>query len=256
MLPLHADRLLETRKWFSEFGGLIGLVDIRMGFLEHLEELRKRIVVAVIAVFVTAMCSYYFWRPLLKLVKRPLPAGYTLHYMNVMEPFIGRFRIAIFAGIFLAFPILMYEFLAFVAPAMKSKEKRFMYPALVLMTVLFICGVIFGFYYLLPVSVKWLFGQGEGQLSAMITFDGYVNFVALFLLAMGVGFETPIVILFLIKIGAVKPQTLRKNWRIAYVTILTLAAIITPDWSPITMIVMAIPMLILYELSLVLARVF
>lgn len=227
-----------------------------MGFLEHLEELRKRLVVSIIAVSTAAIGCYYFWRPLLRLAKKPLPAGYKLHYMNVMEPFIGRFRVAVFAGIFIAFPILLYEFLAFAAPAMKSKEKRFVYPALVLMIILFACGVVFGFYYLLPVSIKWLFGQSEGQLSPMITFDGYVNFVSLFLLAMGVGFETPIAILFLIKIGAVKPQTLRKNWRVAYIIILTLAAIITPDWSPITMFVMALPMIILYELSLVLARFF
>ncbi len=176
--------------------------------------------------------------------------------MSVMEPFIGRFRIAIFAGIFIAFPILLYQTLAFSAPAMKSKEKRFVYPMLVLMIILFICGVIFGYYYLLPVSVKWLFGQGEGQLSPVITFDKYVNFVGLFLLAMGVGFETPLIILFLTKIGAVSTKTLRKNWRVAYIVILTIAAIITPDWSPITMAVMAIPMIILYELSIILSRFF
>jgi len=231
------------------------VVDLKMGFLEHLEELRKRLVVCVTAVFVGAMGCYYFWRPLLKLVKRPL-GGQKLHYMSVMEPFIGRFRIAIFAGVFIAFPIILYEALTFMAPAMKSKEKRFVYPMLILMIILFACGVIFGYYYLLPVSIKWLFSQGEGQLTPIIAFDKYINFVGLFLLGFGGGFQTPIVILFLTKIGAVSPKTLRKNWRISYVTILTLAAIITPDWSPITMIVMAIPMIMLYELSLVLARFF
>lgn len=229
------------------------MVDVRMGFLEHLEELRKRLIICVIAVFTAAMGCYYVWRPLLKLVKRPL-GGYKLHYISVMEPFIGRFRIAIFAGVFIAFPIILCQFLAFVAPAMKSKEKRFVYPLIVLMIILFICGVVFGYYYLLPISVKWLFSQGEGLLVPMITFDRYVNFVGLFLLALGVGFETPIVILFLTKLGVVKPKTLRKNWRVAYVIILTIAAIITPDWSPITMLVMAVPMIMLYELSLILAR--
>jgi sec-independent protein translocase protein TatC len=139
---------------------------------------------------------------------------------------------------------------------MKSKEKRFVYPILVLMIIFFVCGVVFGYYYLLPISIKWLFSQGEGLLSPMITFDRYINFVGLFLLAFGAGFQTPIVILFLTKIGAVSPKTLRKNWRVAYVVILTIAAIITPDWSPITMIVMAIPMIMLYELSLILTRFF
>lgn len=232
------------------------MADFKMGFLEHLDELRKRLVVCVIAVFTTAMGCYYFWRPLFKLVQRPLPKGTTLQYLTVMEPFIGRFRIAIFAGVFIAFPIILYETLIFAAPAMKSKEKRFVFPMMILMIILFICGVIFGYYYLLPVSIKWLFGQGEGLLDPMITFDRYVNFVGLFLLAMGAGFETPIIILFLTKIGAVSTKTLRKNWRVAYVTILVIAAIITPDWSPITMMVMAIPMFILYEMSLLLSRFF
>ncbi len=225
-----------------------------MGFLEHLEELRKRLVICAIAVFTTAMGCYYFWRPLFRFVEGPLGTDMKLHYITVMEPFIGRFRIAIFAGVFISFPIILYQTLLFVAPALKSKEKRFLYPMMVLMIILFICGVIFGYYYLLPVSVKWLFGQGEGLLNPMITFDRYVNFVGLFLLAMGAGFETPIIILFLTKIGAVSPKTLRKNWRVAYVAILTIAAIITPDWSPITMGVMAVPMVVLYEMSILLSR--
>jgi len=231
------------------------LADKKMGFLEHLEELRKRLMVSVGAVLTAAITCYYFWRPLLSFVKRPL-GDYKLHYFNVMEPFIGRFRIAIFAGVFVAFPILLYQALTFAAPAMKSKEKRFVYPMMFLMLILFVCGVIFGYYYLLPISIKWLFAQGEGQLAPTLTFDGYVNFVGLFLLAMGVGFETPIIMLFLIKVGAVSVATLRKNWRVAYVTILVIAAIITPDWSPVTMFVMSLPMLILYELSMLLARFF
>jgi sec-independent protein translocase protein TatC len=225
-----------------------------MGFLEHLEELRKRLVVCAIAVFTTAMVCYYYWQPLFRIVQRPLPKGIKLNYTTVMEPFIGRFRLAIFAGVFVAFPIILYQTLLFIAPALKSKEKRFLYPMMIMMIILFICGVIFGYYYLLPVSVKWLFGQGEGLLTPLITFDRYANFVGLFLLAMGGGFETPVVILFLTKIGVVSPKTLRKNWRIAYVAILTIAAIITPDWSPITMGVMAIPMFILYEMSIFLSR--
>ncbi len=231
------------------------MVEKRMSFIEHLEELRRRLIICIFAVFIGACACYAFWKPILWLITKPL-GGHKLYYGTVMEPFIGRFRIAAFAGVFAAFPIILYEFLAFVAPALRRKEKRFIYPILCLLIFFFICGVVFGYMYLLPVSVKWLIAQGEGLLNPILLFDKYVAFAALFLLACGVGFETPVVILFLVKLGVVSPQALRRQWRVAYIIILIVAAIITPDWSPITMAVMAIPMIVLYEISILLARLF
>lgn len=225
-----------------------------MSIIEHLEELRRRIIISVIAICVGASVCYAYWEPLLGVITKPL-GNHKLFYHTVMEPFVGRFRVAIFAGIFLAFPIILYQVLAFVTPALKGKEKRFFYPTLGLLVILFVCGVVFGYQFVLPVGVNWLISQGGGVLEAVLSFDKYVAFASLFLLAFGVGFETPVLILLLVKLGVVTPQGLRRQWRVAYIVILFIAAIITPDWSPVTMGLMALPMIVLYELSILLSRV-
>lgn len=230
------------------------MVDKRMSIIEHLEELRRRIIISVIAICVGASICYAYWEPLLKVITKPL-GNHKLFYHTVMEPFVGRFRVAIFAGIFLAFPIILYQVLVFIAPALKGKEKRFLYPTLGLMIILFVCGVVFGYHFVLPVGVNWLISQGGGMLEAVLSFDKYIAFASLFLLAFGIGFETPVLILLLVKLGAVTPQGLRRQWRVAYIVILFIAAIITPDWSPVTMGLMALPMIALYELSILLSRV-
>lgn len=232
------------------------MVDKRISIIDHLEELRRAIIKSVIAISVAASVCYAYWKPIFEIVKKPLGKGQEIYVTSVMESFVGRFRIAIFAGLFLAFPVVLYQILSFIAPALKSKEKKFLYPILGMLVILFVCGVVFSYYIILPVGMEWLIGQGQGKLSLLITFDKYIAFVSLFLLAFGVGFETPVVILLLVKLGVVTPQTLRKNWRVAYIVILFIAAIITPDWSPITMGLMALPMLGLYELSIVLAKIF
>lgn len=231
------------------------MVDKRMTLIEHLEELRRCIIKSVIAVLIGASACYAYWKPIFELAKKPLGKDKLIYVTSVMESFVGRFRVAIFAGLLLAFPIILYQVLSFMAPALKSKEKKFLYPVLGLLIVLFVIGVAFGYHFVLPVGMEWLIGQGEGELQLIITFDKYIAFVSLFLLAFGIGFETPLVILLLVKVGVVTPKTLRKNWRIAYVVILFIAAIITPDWSPITMGLMAVPMILLYELSILLARI-
>ncbi|GFP22304.1 sec-independent protein translocase protein TatC, partial [Candidatus Hakubella thermalkaliphila] len=116
-------------------------------------------------------------------------------------------------------------------------------------------GVVFSYFNLLPVAIGWLLNQGQG-LELTLSVSRYVSFVGWFLLASGVAFELPLVLLALIKVGLVDRRALRKQWQVAYMVILLLAAILTPDWSPITMMVLALPMIVLYELALLLARFF
>ncbi len=229
------------------------MADVRMSFIDHLDELRKRLINIAIAVSIGATVGYIYWKPILDLILEPL-GDTELFFTTPMEPFVGRFRVAIFASIFAVFPIIIYQVMIFIAPALRSKEKKIALPIVLLLVILFYSGIIFGYQYILPVGINWLIGQGQGYVSQILTIDKYVSFIALFLLAFGGGFQTPVAILILVKIGVVSPKSLRKNWRIAYIVILTIAAIITPDWSPITMSIMALPMLILYELSILLAR--
>lgn len=229
------------------------MVDKKISFIDHLEELRQRIIVAFLAVAVGAAVCFFFAFPILRILTRP--AGkISLVYLSPIEPFMVKFKIAIWAGLFLAMPVVLYQTLAFVAPALKSKERKFVYPIIAGLIVLFALGVFFGYEAVMPVGIKWLFGQAGNELKANLTASMYVSFAFMFLLGFGVAFETPLVILFLVKLGVVSPQTLRRNWRVSYLAILVISAIITPDWSPVTMAIMAVPMIALYEISVLISR--
>lgn len=229
------------------------MVEKKMSFIDHLEELRQRIIVAFLAVAVGATVCFFFAFPILRILIRP--AGkISLVYLSPIEPFMVKFKIAMWAGLFFAMPVVLYEALAFVAPALKNKERKFVYPIITGLIVLFALGVFFGYEVVMPVGIKWLFGQAGNELRANLTANMYVSFAFMFLLAFGVAFETPLIILFLVKLGVVSPQTLRRNWRISYLAILVISAIITPDWSPVTMAIMAVPMIALYEISVLISR--
>ncbi len=224
-----------------------------MSFIEHLEELRVRIIVALIAVTVSASVCFFFAFPILRLLTRP--AGKVeLVYLSPLEPFMAKFKIAIWSGLFLAMPIILYQFIAFLAPALRKTERKIVYPVVIAMILLFALGVFFGYEAVMPAGIKWLFGQAGDVLRANLTANMYISFAFMFLLAFGIAFETPLVIIFLVKLGAVSPKALRNNWRIAYLIILVISAAITPDWSPVTMAIMAVPMILLYEISVLVAK--
>lgn len=225
----------------------------RMGFLDHLEELRRRIIIVLISVVVTGAIGYGFAFRILDILIKPA-GDIKLVYLSPLEPFMVKFKIAIWTGIFLALPIILYQFIAFVVPALKKKERAVLFPAIAGLVVLFGVGVVFGYHFIMPVGIGWLMGQAGDVLEANLTASMYVNFASLFLLAFGASFETPMLILVLIWLGVLTPKKLREQWRLAYVIILVIAAAITPDWSPVTMAVMAVPMIVLYEASVFLGR--
>jgi len=230
------------------------LVDKKMSFIEHLEELRRRLIVSFLSVFTGAIICWFFAFRIFRILARPSGIKRFI-YIGPLEPFMVKLKIALWAGLFLAMPIVLYEALAFITPALKKKEKRFIYPLVIGLAVLFISGVVFGYTFIMPVGTRWLLGQAGDVLQPYLTANMYVSFAGWFLMAFGLSFETPMVILLLVKLGVISPQALRRNWRVAYLIILVVAGIITPDWSPITMAIMAIPMMVLYELSVLLARI-
>ncbi len=228
------------------------MFDKKMSILTHLDELRRSIVISAIAVFIGASVCFFYAYPILDIIKKPA-GDIELMYMGVLDPFMAKFKIALFAGIFVAIPVIIYQVLSFLAPALKGREKKTVYPLVLLFVILFACGVVFGYKYIMPVGTEWLLGQAEGQISPILTVDKYIAYAALFLLAFGISFEMPLFILVLVMLGVVSPATLRKNWRVAYIIILLFAAIATPDWSPVTMAIFAAPMIVLYEFSILLA---
>ncbi len=227
-----------------------------MTLFEHLEELRRRIIVAFLSLTVAVSVCYIFSWQILDILKQPAERAsipLELHYLSVLDPFMVRFKIAIYAGLVLALPVIIFEIFAFVAPALRKKEKKIMYVSLAVIVLFFLGGTIFAYYYILPAGLNWLVGQAGTHLQPMLTAMEYISLVTLLLLALGITFETPLVVWLAVRLGIVTPQKLHKNWRIAIIAILIFAAFITPDWNPITMLMVSAPMFILYEGSILFA---
>jgi sec-independent protein translocase protein TatC len=227
-----------------------------MTLFDHLEEMRRRIIVAFLSLTVAMAVCYIFSWQILDILQEPAKRAsldLQLHYLSVLDPFMVRFKIALYAGIVLALPVIIFEILAFVAPALRKRERKAMYYALTSIIVFFIGGIIFCYYYILPAGLSWLVGQAGDQLQPMLTAMDYIGLVSLLLLALGITFETPLVVWLVVRLGLVTPQKLHKNWRVAVIAILIFAAFITPDWNPVTMVLVAVPMFILYEGSIVFA---
>ena len=232
------------------------MADQKMTFIEHLEELRRRIIVMFLALAVAVCIGYIFSWDILDFLKNPAAKAQiplNLYYQTVLEPFMVRFRIAMYAALVLALPVILYEIIAYIAPALRKREKRFMYTALLFIIIFFLGGVAFCYIYILPVGLKWLVGQAGGRITPVLMAGQYVGLVALLMVAVGLSFETPLVVWLVVRLGIITPQKLHKNWRWAIIAVLVFAAVITPDWNPITMILVAVPMFFLYEGSILMA---
>ncbi len=228
--------------------------DKHMTLIEHLEELRQRLVYSVVGLLAASGIGLLFVDRLLQILLQPT-RGKQLTTLTVLEPFLVKMKIAFLFGLALSMPWIMYQIYAFVSPGLTDTERRRTVPLALLSGVLFAVGIVFGYFFILPVSTTWLLNQAGNQFNVLLTANAYISYVLFFLVIVGAVFETPLVILSLVAIGVVTPQTLRKEWRIAYMIIAGVAVLGTPDWSPVTMFLVAVPMAALYEFSLVLCRV-
>ncbi len=227
--------------------------DIPQSIVEHLEEFRRRVLWAVAGFLVATFLGLWQQNRLLLLLMRP--AGLThLLALTVLEPMLVKFKVAVIFGLILSFPWLLLQALMFVSPALTEREARYVVPITTLSLALSVVGVVFGYLFVLPPSTHWLLNQAGSVMSVQITALSYVSYATLFLAALAVTFQTPLVVLTLIGLRIISRSQLRRQWRTVYMTITVLAAVVTPDWSPITMLLVAGAMAGLYELSLVLAR--
>lgn len=223
-----------------------------MAFIDHLEELRKRIIV-VLAVFVVFFgAAYPFHNDLLGFLTKPL-ANRELVFLDITEPFLMNIKISFIAALMAIMPLLVFQILGFAFPVFSKRIKRRVIPIGILFFILFYGGVAFSYFLMVPIAVNWLLSQGA-ELIQTLSVTKYVSFIGWFLVGTGIIFELPLILLFLIKINVLSVAMLRRQWRVVYIVILLLCAMITPDWSPVTMGVLAAPMILLYELALLLAR--
>ena len=230
-----------------------------MSLMGHLGELRKRLTYTGIAVVVCCVGTFIEKKYVFDILTRPLKGtpiyGQKIVALSVTEPFMAILKISIYAGLLIALPIIMWQFWAFIMPALYESEKRSIIPYVALTTGLFLAGVVFCYFAVLPIGVRWLLNFGKGQFTLLVHVDAYVSFVALFSLAFGVVFELPMVMMLLAWAGIVDYKKMAKVRKWAILGEAVVAMVITPSQDPISMLLMLIPLMILYEFGILLARI-
>jgi sec-independent protein translocase protein TatC len=228
----------------------------QVSLVDHLGELRERLVVSLAAFGVAfGLC---FWQSdlLLELARSPLPASHDrLITFGITEPFMTTMTIAGYGAIILALPVVLYQAYAFILPAFSDHDRKSIVPLLLMIPVLFIAGVAFGYFVVLPAATHFLLTFNESQFNIQVRAKEYFSFFSTTLLACGVVFQVPVGILAVTRLGIVNVEQLKKNRRYAYLACSIVAAAL-PGVDPVSMILETIPLLALYELSIVLARFF
>jgi sec-independent protein translocase protein TatC len=236
------------------------MADEKLSFTEHLEELRKRVIRCVIAIVIGFSISYAFSKTIYDFLARPLinalPPGSSLIFTTPTEAFLTYLKTAFFAGILLASPVILHQVWRFITPGLYEKERNSVTPFMIISAFLFLAGAAFGYYFVLPSAFRYLMGFASSSIHALPSMKEYFSFASMFLFAFGIIFELPIFILFLAKLGIVTYPMLCKFHKYAIILCFFLAAVLTPGPDPFSQIMMAVPLLILFEVSLLLAKVF
>lgn len=227
--------------------------DREMTVLEHLEELRRRLIIAGMATLVAfAVSAVFLTWPVITLLTEP--AGVKLVALRPTEVFSTYMKVALATGAGLAMPVIVLEALLFVAPALHPHERKYLLAAVPSVTIAFCAGLAFGFLVVIPAATRFLLGFGGGAIEPFWSIAEYLSFVTSFLFWIGVSFETPLFLFFLAKLGVVNVAQLGRYRRYAFVGAFVLSAIITPTPDPFNQTIVALPIYLLYELGVLLAR--
>lgn len=236
-----------------------------MSFLDHLAELRSRLIKAVFSVLIMMMISFVFSNDIIKLLLYPpMIIPNIKPPIEMMRPVITqvqglmmvKIQVGLISGIILSLPIILFQLWRFISPGLRRKERRYAIPIILSATICFIIGALFSFLVVIPITLNFLLSMGDIDkelgivIENMIDLDSYLGFVTGFMLITGLTFELPVLAFFMTKIGVLSHKFMRKYWRHAAVASLVIAAIVTPTTDMITLFVVAAPMIILYEISI------
>ena len=231
----------------------------KIPFTAHLEELRSRLITCFVAVGVGFALSYGFKEKLFQILTQPLitvmKEGETLIYTGLPEAFFTFLKVSFLSGLMLASPVIIYQFWMFIAPGLYDREKRLLVPIVLLSSIFFVGGSLFGYFIVFPYGFDFFLGFATETIRPMPSMKEYLSFSAKLLLAFGLVFELPLVITFLAKLGIVTVPFLKKNRKYALLLFFVGAAILTPP-DVVTQIMMALPLMVLYEISIIGARIF
>ena len=231
----------------------------KMSFLEHLEELRKRLMWSFIYLGIGFAVCWHFADFIFAEMQRPLtqflPNGDRLAYTKLTGPFFLYMKVAFFAGLFLAAPFILHQIWLFIAPGLYKRERRYAAPFIIFASLFFIAGGYFGYRWLLPATCGFFIETGK-NFKQVVTVDDYFSFASTIILACGLVFETPILIFFLARLGIVTPAFLLQKSKIAIVLAFIIAGVVTPTPDMVTQTALAVPMIALYFIGVGVAYAF
>jgi len=231
----------------------------KMSFLDHLEELRKRLIISMAAVFIAFLVCWNYAAVIYAKLQEPLTKvlapGDKLAFTRLTGPFFLYMKVAAFAGLFLAAPVILFQLWLFIAPGLYRHERRWAAPFIIATSTLFVLGGFFGWRVMLPATCKFFLETGR-DFKQVITIDDYFSFSSMLCLGAGLVFETPILIFFLARLGVVTPGFLMRQWKFAVVISFIVAAIVTPTPDPVNQSALAIPMILLYFIGVGVAYLF
>ena len=227
----------------------------QLSVVDHLDELRSRLLVAIAAFVVAFGLTTWQSDLVLEILNAPLPGGQQPITLGPAEPFITTLKNAAYAALLLTLPVVLYQAYAFFVPAFSPKERKVVAPLLLMVPVLFIAGVVFCYLVVLPPALDFLLSFNASEFNTQLRAKDYYDFMTLTMLALGLGFQVPVGVLALTRLGVVTAEGLRHSRRYAIVAIAVLAALL-PTLDPVTLVLEMVPLLALYEISIQLARVF
>jgi sec-independent protein translocase protein TatC len=219
----------------------------------HLEELRQTLLWSLVGLIAGVVVAVFFVNPILSFLTQPIGGLQNLQAIEVTETMSVYMRVALLGGLIIALPWIVYQILRFVGKGLKPKERKGIYLALPFAVLLFLSGVAFAFYVMLPASLG--FFQEILDVTTSIRLKSYISFTTNILFWIGISFQLPLVFFVLTKVGIVNPKLLLKSWRVAIVVIAVMAAVITPTGDPINMLIFMLPLSVLYLLSILLSAI-
>ena len=225
----------------------------------HIADLRKRLTISTITVVVMFFACFTFYEPILEWmmapVKHALPAGTSMIAVEIQETFFTAMKVAFFGGFIISLPVIFWQLWLFLAPGLYDHEKKLVVPFVFFATLMFLLGASFAYYIVVPIGFDFLIAFGNSVVSVLPSIGKYVGFFTKLLIGFGIAFELPVITFFLAKIGIVNDQMLKDFFRYAVVLIFIISAILTPP-DVISQVLMAAPLLILYGVSIYIAKVF
>ena len=225
----------------------------------HIADLRKRLTISTITVVIMFFACFSFYEPILEWmmapVKHALPVGTSMIAVEIQETFFTAMKVAFFAGFIISLPVIFWQLWLFLAPGLYDHEKKLVVPFVFFATLMFLLGASFAYYIVVPIGFDFLIAFGNSVVSVLPSIGKYVGFFTKLLIGFGIAFELPVITFFLAKIGIVNDQMLKDFFRYAVVLIFIVAAVLTPP-DVISQVLMAAPLLILYGVSIYIAKVF